>query len=514
MHRFALPLSLILTGSLLLCGCQKQTVQYHIGFSQCLDDAWRRTMNDEMARELTLHPEVALHTRIANGSNEVQCAQIDSFVLEGVDLLIVSPNEAEAVRPAISRAYRAGIPVVVADRRIDGDEWTAFVGGDNLKVGHLLGMQLCDMARTKRTPIHMFEVTGVPGSTPARLRHAGLLEVILGESRIVYEGHADGQWFEHPAEQLMDSVLRANPRIDVVVAHNDLMAMGARAAADKCGRAIYIMGVDALSGPHGGLQAIVDGVIDVSATYYSRGDLVMQRALQILQGEPFVRDTVLPTDLIYPDAAALLLKYSHRVDHEIETIRGLQKQAIQLGDEIEMQHLLLQLLVALLVLTILIIIFIYYAIRYQRRVKAEREQKEQLLRHQNEQLKSITEELAMVKATMGEEAKFMQKLQNEIEQHMSDPDLDVVNLSDKIGMSRTSLYRKVKAATGYTPTELLRHIRLVKGRQLLRETDMSIQQITYDIGFSSPSYFTKCYRQEYGISPKDEDRKLVKKQTK
>ena len=95
-------------------------------------------MNYEMERELLLHPEMSLSRRIAYGSNELQCAQIDSFIKERVDLLIVSPNEAEQVQPAVTRAYRAGIPVIVADRRVPGDEWTAFIGGDNYKVGRLM----------------------------------------------------------------------------------------------------------------------------------------------------------------------------------------------------------------------------------------------------------------------------------------------------------------------------------------------------------------------------------------
>ena len=123
---------------LLMTGCNSRTPQYRIGVSQCLDDAWRQKMNYEMERELLLHPDMSLSRRIAYGSNELQCAQIDSFIKERVDLLIVSPNEAEQVQPAVTRAYRAGIPVIVADRRVPGDEWTAFIGGDNYKVGRLM----------------------------------------------------------------------------------------------------------------------------------------------------------------------------------------------------------------------------------------------------------------------------------------------------------------------------------------------------------------------------------------
>lgn len=123
---------------LALTGCTPQKPQYRIGFSQCLDDDWRQKMNFEMERELLLHPDMSLSMRMAQGNNELQCAQIDSFIAERIDLLIVSPNEAAEVKPAITRAYRAGIPVVIADRRVTGNDYTAFIGGDNHNVGQLM----------------------------------------------------------------------------------------------------------------------------------------------------------------------------------------------------------------------------------------------------------------------------------------------------------------------------------------------------------------------------------------
>ena len=168
---------------LLMTGCNSRTPQYRIGVSQCLDDAWRQKMNYEMERELLLHPDMTLSRRIAYGSNELQCAQIDSFIRERVDLLIVSPNEAEQVQPAVTRAYRAGIPVIVADRRVPGDEWTAFIGGDNYKVGRLMAQWVIGKAsdkgsKAKRKPFVVLEVAGLPGSTPATLRHKGMMEGI------------------------------------------------------------------------------------------------------------------------------------------------------------------------------------------------------------------------------------------------------------------------------------------------------------------------------------------------
>ncbi|MBQ7191896.1 MAG: substrate-binding domain-containing protein [Paludibacteraceae bacterium] len=160
----------------LITCCTSRQPHYLIGVSQCLDDAWREKMNAEMERELLLHPEMSITHRIAYGSNELQCAQIDSFISERVDLLIVSPNEAEEVKPAVTRAYRAGIPVIVADRRVSGDDWTAFIGGDNYLVGQMMAEWLIDLQAEKEEPIQVLEVAGLSGSTPATLRHQGLID--------------------------------------------------------------------------------------------------------------------------------------------------------------------------------------------------------------------------------------------------------------------------------------------------------------------------------------------------
>ena len=159
--------------------------------------------------------EDELSRRIAYGSNELQCAQIDSFIRERVDLLIVSPNEAEQVKPAVTRAYRAGIPVIVADRRVTGDEWTAFIGGDNYKVGRLMAQWVIGKAsdkgsKAKRKPFVVLEVAGLPGSTPATLRHKGMMEGIEEAKGEGLEAKVEvqsvmGRWYQENAYEVVSA---------------------------------------------------------------------------------------------------------------------------------------------------------------------------------------------------------------------------------------------------------------------------------------------------------------------
>ena len=138
--------AILMALTLISCSQNRPTRIYHVGVSQCSDDAWRTKMNEEMENELIFHPELQLSIRQANDNSQLQCLQIDSFIAEGVDLLIVSPNEAEEVKPAVSRAFDAGIPVIVADRQVTGEKYTAFIGGDNYAVGINMANWLAEQA--------------------------------------------------------------------------------------------------------------------------------------------------------------------------------------------------------------------------------------------------------------------------------------------------------------------------------------------------------------------------------
>ena len=344
--------------------------QYRIGLSQCFDDAWRQKMNAEMERELLLHPEMSIYKRIAYGNNALQCAQIDSFIAEQVDLIIVSPNEAEEVRPAVSRAYNAGIPVIVADRRVPGDEWTAFIGGDNYGAGVLMAKWVQKVQAETPHPLQVLEVSGLLGSTPEMLRHQGLIEGLKANGRKsermpqlhFINGATD-------AYQAVTDYLQAHKDVDVIVAHNDMMALdAAKAVLDMQYGPVRIMGVDGLQD---GLQAIINGVIECTATYPSRGDMLIETAAHILAGEPFVRDTVLPTVLVDKETAEAMLDLSAEIDHEVGTITMLKQRSDILRKEFRQQHAILWMVG---VFSWMLIILFFYMFRLYRQRKRLHEQ--------------------------------------------------------------------------------------------------------------------------------------------
>lgn len=488
---------------LLMTACNSRTPQYRIGVSQCLDDAWRQKMNYEMERELLLHPDMTLSRRIAYGSNELQCAQIDSFIKERVDLLIVSPNEAEQVQPAVTKAYRAGIPVIVADRRVPGDEWTAFIGGDNYKVGQLMAQWVIGKAKeygvkAKGKPFVVLEVAGLPGSTPATLRHKGMMEGIEEAKGEGLEANVEvqsvmGSWYKENAHEVVSEYLETHPLPDVIVAHNDLMAIGAAEAVTRNPSpltnrplSIPIMGVD---GIHPGLQAIVDGKIECSATYSSRGDMIIDAAARIIHKEPYVRDTVLETALVDITAAYPMLKQDEDITRDLETLHIVQTQSESKWKQLRFDRFVLTLFVVFFF--ILFVITLGYVFIKQRKIQKE-------IKHDIiPQLEGMQEAIQLSK----KDEAFAERLRQVVDDYLTDPNLTVEFLGSKLQLSRTQLFRRVKAVAGKGPLDYIRERRLIRADELLRTTDMTIQQVALELCFSSPGYFTKCYKEHFGHLP-------------
>ncbi len=460
-------------------------------------------MNYEMERELLLHPDMSLSRRIAYGSNELQCAQIDSFIKERVDLLIVSPNEAKQVQPAVTRAYRAGIPVIVADRRVPGDEWTAFIGGDNYKVGRLMAQWVIGKAsdkgsKAKGKPFVVLEVAGLPGSTPATLRHKGMMEGIEeakeeGLAAKVEMQSVMGSWYKENAHEVVSEYLETHPLPDVIVAHNDLMAIGAAEAVAyyqtshlKSQRYIPIMGVD---GIRPGLQAIVDGKIECSATYSSRGDMVIDAAARIIHKESYVRDTVLETALVDITAAYLMLKQVEAITRDLETLHIVQMQSESKWRQLRFDRFILILFVVFFF--ILFVITLAYVFIKQRKIQTE-------IKHDIiPQLEDMQEAIQLSHRDVA----FADRLKQAVDDHLTDQNLSVEYLGSMLQLSRTQLFRRVKTVTGKGPLDYIRERRLIRADQLLHTTDMTIQQVALELCFSSSGYFTKCYKEYFGHLP-------------
>ncbi len=705
----------------LLASCSRDEKKYRIGVSQCSDDIWRDKQNSELQIGAYFHDNVELRFAVAFDSDERQIQQIDSLVGTGIDLLIVAPNQVSTISPAIDRAYDKGIPVIVFERKTNTKKYTAYMGADNYEMGHLMGEYVATRLNERG---RIIEVMGLKGSSPAIERHNGFREAIAQHPGIQVVATLQGDWTEPTAYNTVKQWLDKNmgEKIDLVFGMNDRTAMGARKAFEEAGVALPLFcGIDGLPGENGGIRLVMDSLLDASYIYPTHGDQLLQLAVDILEGNPYEKETKLMSALVTQENARVLLMESEEIMRQSRNLEELHEKASQYLDQLGSQRTLtfVALAAILLLLALLAGIYMYYLQRARiqdERTRMEREQLDfytqvshelrtpltliqgpldQLLRtndfrtasdnarelftivrrnthhltalvnkmldaqvggtvtddnaheetqhvaspesatnvkpdedaptvlivddnadiraylrsilqgkysvleaedgksgldlarehvpdlivsdvmmpvmnglefcqqikkdlisshipvilltaralekHQIEgyesgadayitkpfspelllaridnllqsrhQLKDLwatqpapaTESVAQpAPAPAPIEDAFISRFKMIVEERLADSNLSVEDLAADMRLSRVQLYRKVKALTGSTAVDLLRKARLARAQRLLQESDLTVSEIAYKVGFASPSYFTKCYKDEFGTAP-------------
>lgn len=305
----------------ILWGCTESKT-YRIGVSQCSQDDWRAKMNDEINREIMFHEDAVAEIRSADDSNAKQIADIRYFVDNGFDIIIVSPNEAEALTPIIKEVYEKGIPVVIFDRNINGDTYTARIGVDDRGLGRSAAHYALHLSGKGAKAI---EIYGLKGSTPAEGRHEGFVSEFEKNGGTLLTSVASN-WNKEDAEAAVDSLLEIYSDVDLIYAHNDRMAIGASEVARRHGRRdIRIIGIDAA--PNIGIKAVADSVIDATFLYPTEGHRLIQTALAILKNEPYKKETILPvSSAVDLTNADILLLQNEALKEETGKMKLLKAQ--------------------------------------------------------------------------------------------------------------------------------------------------------------------------------------------
>lgn len=336
---FALTLLALLALLLSACSTKKS---YFIGVSQCSEDSWRTKMNSEIRRESYLYDNVHVEFVSAKDDNRVQIAQIERFIEQGADLIIVSPNEAKALTPVINKAFDRGVRVVLVDRKSASDKYTAFIGADNVAIGRAVGRFVGEHLGGKG---RVMELQGLRGSSPAIERDSGFREALAHYPQIKVVANAYADWFEQKAESETERVFKDAGGADLVFAQCDRMGIGAHQATQKLGiKGVKIVGVDALPTPGDGIEAVKNGTFLATFVYPTHGDEVLKLAMNILEGRPFQRETILKTGVIDATNAERALqqwaeltlldnkmqRLNHRIDESLAQYSN-QKTILVLG---------------------------------------------------------------------------------------------------------------------------------------------------------------------------------------
>lgn len=380
--------ALVLTAAVSLClascGGGEAHKRFVVGVSQCSEDTWRDKLNEELRIAATYY-DVDLQIKSANDDVRLQTEQINRFVEQGVDLLVVAPGQV-SISPAIDKAYEKGIPVIVFDRRTHSDKYTAYIGANN----HEIGASMAEfMANANTAGTKVVELCGLSSSSPAIERGEGFDSVAALRPNIDIVKKVYADWTEEGAYRVMDSLLSTPyPAFNCLFAHNDRMAMGARRAVVKHGidpKTIKLCGIDAMPQQGGGMQLVAEGKLFASSIYPTRGDEVMRLAMKILTHKPYDRENRLSSALVTEANARVLLMQNDETTRQQGHLSELRNRVDKTVSDFKTQRIYLLIMLGALFLLALAYVYVVRANRAKARLNRQLadsvEQQRQMTKH-------------------------------------------------------------------------------------------------------------------------------------
>lgn len=473
---------------ILLTSCTGRKVL--IGVSQCCGGIWREKVNNEMRLAQYQYKDVDLVFADAANDSKRQVRQIDSMIAKKVDLIVVAPDNVNDVTPAIERANRANIPVVLFDRKIKSSHYTAYIGGDNVEAGREVARFMAKTLNGKGTVV---EITGLKNASPVIERHRGFHEVMKqypGIKVIVL----DSDWTMERAQELMKQYLDKGGHADGVFGHSDLGAIGAFLEYEKrkMDKRVVIVGIDGLPGEWEGVDRVKRGQFAASYVYPTKGEEIMALAMRILKGEPYKKDNYMESFLATRENCdAIALQYQ-----ELEAkVKDMNHISNSLDSYARVTHLQRWVIVVAAVIVVFLLLFVYYIYKvYRRKLQKQKEVARVFVGDKEE----WPVELSHINA---EERSFMDRFKKKMLENMGNAEMRMDDLGAEMQLSKVQLYRKVKAMTGKTPAELLREMRLQRAYTLLEQTDKTISEVSAEVGFATPGYFSTCFKKQFGMLP-------------
>ena len=495
-----------------LVSCSESEKTYRIAISQCGSGQWRDKVNSEMLAAQHLYEQnVKVDVVEAHDDTDRQIRQIDSLANTDIDLLVVAPNEARPISDAIANVRKKGIPVIYFDRKAETENYTAFIGGNNVETGKAIGnyvLTLVEVLPASQSKPKVVEITGAMSSSPAQERHEGFLSVMKEHEELEYI-YKEADWTSDEAYRITKEQIESGRMPDIIFCHNDGMATGVYKAVvekDVEGK-IMILGIDGLPGE--GIEYVQLGHQAGSYVYPTHGELIVKLALDILTGQPYERDNELQGMMVTPKNADLMALNSKELIKQNKDLITIQDKLESYFGLYNTQHKVLIGSFTAIVLLVIAFAMMWRAYIQTRKVIHQRQtlNEEETLFYTNADSRKIRQIFEPspeeTPAPRSQDTIFAETLNEAIRKNMGNTNLKMDDLGEEMGLSRVQLYRKVKAITGLTPVELLRQMRLQRGYALLQSTNKTVNEIAYEVGFGTPGYFSTCFKKQFGKYPMD-----------
>lgn len=375
--------------------------KFKIGFSQCTgDSSWRKATLDALQRELAFHPGAELIYKNAGDNSNLQIQQIEELIGSDIDILLVSPNEAQPLTTAVEKVFDRGIPVIVVDRKVSSTKFTGYVGTDNFSIGKMAGDYILN---TFPDSVNIIEITGLKDSSPTSERSRGFRKSLSGHPRVRIKASVRGNWLQSDAESALLNIREKLAPGDIIFAQNDPMILGAYEVYKSLGFEKYskFIGVDGLPGPNGGIQLVSEKNLQATLLNPTGGEEAIQMAFKVLHDEPFDKEVLLSTMVIDSSNVRILKLQTDKIaslhQNILEQIKLLSKQK-QLYRN---QNVAMVVLIGALMMILVFGLLSYFALRNKRKVNKQ-------LAVQNTEILKQSEELIELsaKAKDATDAKF------------------------------------------------------------------------------------------------------------
>ncbi len=494
----------------MLTSCSESKTTYKIGVAQCSKGRWREKVNQEMLAAQHLY-EHDVKVCIANSfdDSEWQARQIDSLAQTGIDLLVVAPNEAVPVSEAIAKVRQKGIPVIYFDRKAETENYNAFIGGNNVEAGQIVGNYANSLAKEQagHKPLIM-EITGSMSTSPAQERHIGFSKVMQDQTVSDYK-FIESSWSAEDSYQVMKQQIGTGRIPDIVFCHNDAMTSGVYKAVKEAGldSCVKILGIDGM--PDEGIEYVLQGSLYGTYIYPTHGEEIVKLALNILTDQPYAHDNPLPGLMVTPENAQLVSLNSYELMKQNGNLVTIQDKLEEYFGLYNTQHKILIGSILCVIVLIVAIGMIWRAYIQTRKAIRQRQtlNEEETLFYTNADSRKLRQIFETPKEEMpaprSQDTIFAEQLNEAIRKNMGNTNLKMDDLGEEMELSRVQLYRKVKAITGLTPVELLRQMRLQRGYALLQSTNKTVNEISNEVGFGTPGYFSACFKKQFGKYPMD-----------
>jgi len=379
------------------CSNEQKQRYYTIGFSQCVEsDDWRKTMLQEMNRELAFHPNIKFLFRQADGNSQKQVVQANELLQSDIDLFIISPNEGEPLTPVVEQAFKKGIPVIVVDRKVATPHYTAYIGSDNFAIGKLAGQYAVHLLNGKGKII---EITGLPKSSPAIERHNGFIDAIKNYPSLQVVQQINGEWLPDTAKNELLKIAARYRDVNLVFAQNDVMAQAAYEVFNKkMGVKPAIIGVDGL--PSTGLQFVSNKTITATMLNPTGGEEIIRTAVKILNKEKVPRENLIQTTVIDSTNVRIMqLQVAKAASQQTQ----IERQKTMLREQTRIynnQRSFVYILISSLFLALILGGLAFYSLQQYRRISKKLQLQNQEILEQQAQLVKMSE-----KAKAANEAK-------------------------------------------------------------------------------------------------------------